>query len=158
MKRIAFIGQAPARPGSKHEVAGMYLRPWLYSIGWSEADITDYCRFYALMASFPGSDKGNHLKPSPQQILDHRPYLIEQFQDFQPELLVPVGAMAISELIPVANITLTTVIGNAYQVNPFDCLRESIPAIPLPHPSGRSTWVNQHQDLVKKALSLLASA
>lgn len=133
----------------------MYLRPWLHRIGLSEADVVEYCQFYALVAHFPGNNKAGHLKPPPQQILEHRPVLLQMLQTFQPEVIVPVGTMAISELLPGVTGKLSDIVGHSYRANPFNSLIEPIPAVPLPHPSGRSTWVNQHKDLVELALTEL---
>jgi uracil-DNA glycosylase len=155
MKRIVFIGQAPARPDSKHGVPGTYVRPWLYKIGISEDTITENFRFYALMSSFPGSDKAGHLRPTAAQILEHRPLLIKNICEFQPDVIVPVGSMAISEILLAASGNLSNIIGNTYMINPFMCLPQPIVAVPLPHPSGRSTWINQHANLLDQGLTLL---
>lgn len=155
MKRTVFIGQAPARPGSKHDVAGSYIRPWLYRIGLDEETIVKQFRFYALVGDFPGSGQHGHLRPTPEQILEHRPVLEQLVKDFQPDIIVPVGAMAISEVLPSAKGKLGDIIGNSYTINPFNSMGSDIVAIPLPHPSGRSTWLAANPDKVDQALSLL---
>ena len=154
-KRIVFIGQAPAKPGSKHDVAGTYVRPWLYHIGLDEQTIIQQCRFYALIGTFPGSSQQGHLRPTPQQVLEHRPILIALLQDFQPDILVPVGAMAIAEILPKTTGTLQDIIGTTYRADPFGCLGHEITIIPWPHPSGRSTWLSTRPDKVATALALL---
>jgi uracil-DNA glycosylase len=155
MKRIVCIGQAPARPGSKHGVAGTYVRPWLYQLGLDEAAITQYFRFYALIRSFPGSNSQGHLRPTPQQVAAHRPALVRLIQEFHPDIVVPVGAMAIAEVLPMVKGTLNDTIGHTYQADPFGSLGREIPVIPWPHPSGRSTWLAANPDKVAAALALL---
>jgi uracil-DNA glycosylase len=155
MKRVIVIGQAPARPGSKHGVSGTYVRPWLYRLGVDDTTITEWFRFYALVGDFPGSDRGGHLRPSPEQIRQHQPTLIAAIQKFQPAIIVPVGGMAIAEVLPDATGNLSGIIGRTHETNPFGCLAGPIPTIPLPHPSGRSTWLHQHNHLFNQALTAL---
>lgn len=154
-KRIVFIGQAPARPDSKHGVAGTYVRPWLYGLELDDQTITRQCRFYALIGSFPGSNKQGHLRPTPEQISEHRPVLIDLLKNFEPDILVPVGAMAIAEVLPEAIGGLGNIIGNVYKTDPFGSLGHEVTIIPWPHPSGRSTWLSTHPDEVAKAQALL---
>jgi uracil-DNA glycosylase len=155
MKRVIFIGQAPARPGSKHAVAGTYMRPWLYQLGIDEKTITEHFRFYALMGNFPGSDKHGHFHPSSKQILNHRPVLIQHIKNFQPDIIVPVGAMAIIELLPDLSGPLRDIISKLYHADPFKSLGKEFTIIPLPHPSGRSIWINTNPDKVAQALQAL---
>ena len=154
MKQIFFLGQAPARPSSKHEIPGTYLHKWLSGIGFADEYILNNCHFYALMAEFPGTTKNGHLTPTNTQIALHRPVLIKAIQSIQPDVIVPVGKMAISELLQ-KNVALNEVIGTKFQVNPFNTLGEDIPCIPLSHPSGRSAWNHTHKVQVQKALDLL---
>lgn len=155
MKRILFIGQAPARPLSKHEVAGTYLNAWLSSIGMTDADIRHYCHFHALIGAFPGADKTGHLVPTKDQIRAYRPTLEKTIKDVRPELIVPVGKLAIHEILGNKTAALTDIIGRQFSINPFDCLNDEIVCIPLPHPSGRSAWNYLHKDKVQEALRLL---
>ena len=158
MKRILFIGQAPARPGSRHSQPGTYLRPWLERIGLDAAAIDTHCRFYALTDTFPGAGRSGHLRPTPQQLAEHRPELIANIQAFAPQIIVPVGTMAIAEILPGTAKALRDLVGKPYAANPFGCLGKPITTIPLPHPSGRSTWLRQNQVLLDQALDLLASS
>ena len=144
MKKIFFIGQAPARPESKHEVAGTYLYSWLSSIGFTDDEIKKYCHFYALVGAFPGADEKGHLAPTKEQIARFRPTLVKTLQNVQPDLIVPVGKLAISEVLQ-RNISLSDVVGKQFSVNPFGCLQDEIVCIPLSHPSGRSAWNDSAQ-------------
>lgn len=155
MKKIFFLGQAPARPASSHEIPGTYLYPWLSSIGFTDTEIEKYCHFHALTDSFPGASKSGHLAPTNDQMERHRPALIKALQDLQPELIVPVGKMAISEILRRKDITLSDVVGRQFSVNPFGCLNDEIVCVPLSHPSGRSAWNYLHKDEVQEALQLL---
>lgn len=155
MKRIFFLGQAPAKPNSHHETPGTYLYAWLSSIGFTDDQIKEHCHFYALTDTFPGANKNGHLAPTKEQIEQYRPALIKTLQSTQPDLIAPVGKMAISEILGRGSIVLSDVVGRQFSVNPFKCLDEEIVCIPLSHPSGRSAWNYLHKDQVKEALHLL---
>lgn len=154
MKQILFIGQAPARPHSKHEVAGTYLNTWLSSL-FTDDEINTYCHFHALIDAFPGATKNGHLTPTNEQVQAYRPALKRIIQDIQPELIVPVGKMAIGELFGNKNLALSDVIGRQFSIDPFSSLGHEIVCIPLPHPSGRSAWNYLHKEQVNEALQLL---
>lgn len=154
MKRILFVGQAPARPSSKHEVAGTYLNTWLSSL-FTDDEIKKYCHFHALIDTFPGATKTGHLAPTNEQIKAYRPTLKRIIRDIQPELVVPVGKMAIRELFGDKNATLSDVVGRQFSLDPFGCLGYEIVCVPLPHPSGRSAWNYLHKEQVNEALQLL---
>lgn len=157
MKQIFFLGQAPAKPSSKHEVPGTYLYKWLHSIGFTDEEIIKNCHFYALMAEFPGATKNGHLAPTSAQIELHRPTLIGAIQTIQPEIIVPVGKLAISEVLQ-KKATLNELVGTSLQLNPFDALGKNTLCIPFSHPSGRSAWNHIHKPQVQQALHLLRSA
>jgi hypothetical protein len=55
------------------------------------------------------------------------------------------------------SINLDLVIGNKFEANPYNLLGKDITIIPLPHPSGASTWVYQKKNrlLLDQALNLL---
>lgn len=154
MKQCLFLGQAPARPSSKHEIPGAYLHAWLHSIGLSDQAIKKHCHFYALTDIFPGSSRYGHLAPTPEQVAAHRPALLWAITSLQPDVIVPVGKMAIAELLH-NNDPLERIIGSQYELDPLDALGYPIACIPLPHPSGRSVWSHTHPDHVATALELL---
>lgn len=155
MKQVIFIGQAPAKPSSRNAAAGNYLDPWLKMVGFTDSDISDHFKFLALTAKYPGDGAAGHLKPTAKEIKAYRPKLINEIQSHQPDVIVPVGSMAINALIPEAVDGLVGIIGNKYSVNPFDCLPSQVDVVPLPHPSGKSTWVNDNSDLLVQALAEL---
>lgn len=157
MKQIFFLGQAPARPSSRHEIPGTYLHKWLHEVGFTDDDIITNCHFYALTAEFPGATKNGHLIPTRTQIEAHRPFLIESLQTIGPDIIIPVGKMAISEILQRKNISLDELIGTSMQLNPFNALEKDILCIPFSHPSGRSAWNHTHKEQVQKALNLLQS-
>lgn len=159
MKKVFFLGQAPARPSSKHEVVGTYLHPWLTTrIGLCENDIKDYCYFYALVDIFPGSHDRGHMAPLPEQILAHRSVLKRALSHIQPNIIVPVGKMALVEVLGDKNIKLSDYVGTSLKLDPFDALGHTIISIPISHPSGRSTWNALNAEKITPALTLLRKA
>ena len=70
----------------------------------------------------------------------------------QPKLIIPVGKLAISQFIEVKK--LTDVIG---KIHPYKINNEQIDLIPLPHPSGASTWhiTEPGKTLLQDALKLI---
>ncbi len=155
MKKVFFLGQAPAKPSSKHAVPGTYLHSWLRQIGLNDSDIREHCSFYALVEAFPGSTKHGHLVPQSLQVLAHRPFLIKTLRHINPEIIVPVGKLAISELLEQKHIALDEIIGNKVSLNPLNALGHDIICIPFSHPSGRSTWNARHPEKVQAMLALL---
>jgi uracil-DNA glycosylase len=155
MKTILFIGQAPAKPTSKHEIPGTYLHTWLHSIGMNDSTILQSCHFYALVDAFPGSSKSGHKTPSPEQMKVYRPKLEAMITLLQPDIVVPVGKMAITEILQQKDAKLIDVVGEKYVINLLDTLKRPIPCVPFSHPSGRSVWNATHKEQVRKALNLL---
>lgn len=155
MKTILFIGQAPARPASKHEIPGTYLHTWLHAIGISDNDIKQHCHFYALTDAFPGSTKNGHLPPTAAQIALHKPTLLQALGKLKPDILVPVGKMAIGEVMNMHPTKLEETVGQQFQITPFGIGSKTILCIPLSHPSGRNAWNHMHKPLVQRSLQLL---
>lgn len=155
MKIILFIGQAPARPMSKHEVRGTYLHAWLHSIGATDDIIRSYCHFHALTDTFPGSNKSGHRPPTKEQIAAYRPGLEKIIASLRPDIIVPVGKLAIQEITAHRTTLLEDVVGHRLYINPFGILKQPIPCIPLSHPSGRSVWNQTHKKEIARALSRL---
>jgi uracil-DNA glycosylase len=103
----------------------------------------------AVCRCFPGKNpKGGDRVPSPVEIHNCSNWLQAEIDLLKPDLILPVGKLAISQLMPVKK--LNDVIGKLHPVTFHDHTTE---AIPLPHPSGASTW---HR--TESGLALLESA
>ncbi len=155
MKKVLFLGQAPAKPASKHDIPGTYLHKWLHSISFTDEMIRENCHFYALTDVFPGSSRSGHLPPTKEMVAAHRPALQKVITSIQPDIIVPVGKMAISELLDRKIVSLEETIGSSFKINPFNALDHTVSCIPFSHPSGRSAWNHTHKDHVTQALELL---
>jgi uracil-DNA glycosylase len=151
---ILLIGQAPGdKEGSFGKpfawTAGKTLFKWFERIGMDEESFRQRVYMAAVCRCFPGKNpKGGDRVPSPLEIDNCADWLQAEIDLLKPDLILPVGKLAISQLIPVKK--LSEVIGKLHPVNFHGHHTETIP---LPHPSGASTW---HR--TDPGLSLLESA
>ena len=156
--RVIQIGQAPG----KHEgrvgkpfgwTAGRTLFAWYASIGITEENFRNQVYMAAVCRCFPGKNpKGGDRVPAQAEIARCRKWLDREFRLLQPELMIPVGKLAIQQflefdrLIEVVGqkMTVETAVGKT------DC-------IPLPHSSGLSTWhrTEPGKSLLLRALNLI---
>lgn len=155
--RMMIIGQAPGitekeagRPFNAG--SGTRLFQWLSQAGIAE----DWFRHTQYMTSvtkcYPGrsaSGSGDRVPSRAEQQLC-RPYLDAERTLVCPELIVPVGRLAINLYYP-AKLPLAEIIGTQLQIN-----RGWV--VPLPHPSGASRWhqIEENRLLVEQAVELIA--
>ena len=156
---VMLVGQAPgAREGAAGKpfawTAGKTLFKWLEAIGLSEHLVRRRVYMAAVCRCFPGKKpKGGDRVPSQREIDNCQRWLNTEIELLQPTLLVPVGKLAIGRFLG-AN-RLVEVIGRAHRV----ALGErEVDLIPLPHPSGASTWhrTQPGKTLLQDALQLIA--
>jgi uracil-DNA glycosylase len=130
-------GQAPGVEEGKERLpwrgrAGRTLRRWL-DLDEDAFYKTFYCA--SVTRCYPGrapSGRGDRT-PTPR-----KQELCELWRDWElellrPKLIVPVGGLALRRLLGLSK--LTECIGTRYE-------RDGVPVIPLPHPSGASSWPN----------------
>ncbi len=156
--RILLIGQAPGdkegglgRPFAW--TAGKTLFKWFASIGLNEAEFRKKIYMAAVCRCFPGKNpKGGDRVPNNEEILNCSQWLQAEFSLLQPKLVIPVGKLAISQYIEVKK--MVDVIGQSFETTIFG---QSVHLIPLPHPSGASTWHRMEPGiaLLQQALSLI---
>jgi uracil-DNA glycosylase len=160
--RIFLLGQAPgpheARLGRPFAwTAGKTLFKWLaLATGADEATVRERVYFSAVARGFPGKAKGGGDRvPSPDEIAACRPFLAREVAILRPRLVVPVGRLAIGEVLGEAS-PLAEVVGTQRRVQFHGRWMD---AIPLPHPSGASTWfkLEPGRTLLERALALLAA-
>lgn len=154
------VGQAP---GDKEPVlgrpfawtAGKTLFKWFNgALGWSEDEVRDRFYFAAVCRCFPGKrPEGGDRVPAPDEIANCADWLEREFKLLKPELVLPVGKLAIAQFL--GERPLVETIGKkfaiVYRGQPVDC-------IPLPHPSGASPWhrMEPGKTLLTAALALVA--
>lgn len=159
--KVLLIGQAP---GIKEPIAG---RPFAWTagktmFGWFErACALDESTFRssvymaAVCRCFPGrTEAGGDRVPDAQEVATCSQWLRREFELLQPQLVIPVGKLAITQFIESAK--LTEIIGRKFRVtyhgHPCDL-------VPLPHPSGASPWhrIEPGKSLLNRALALIAT-
>ena len=151
---ILLIGQAPGdKEGGFGKpfawTAGKTMFKWFERIGLDEETFRQRVYMAAVCRCFPGKNpKGGDRVPSQAEIDNCAGWLQTEVDLLKPTLILPVGKLAISQLMPVKK--LNDVIGTLHPVT-FHGHRTE--AIPLPHPSGASTW---HR--TETGLALLESA
>jgi uracil-DNA glycosylase len=151
-QRAYMFGQAPG------VVEGEERRPWRGRAGrtlrrWLDLDEDEfYATFYCASVTrcYPGR--------APSGRGDRTPTLREQelcafwreweLEILQPTLIVPVGGLAARRLLGLKSVT--ECVGRRYE-------QHGAVAIPLPHPSGASGWLNSpaNRDLVAEAALLI---
>lgn len=146
---ILLIGQAPG----PHEAdrgkpfaytAGKTLFGWLNQISaLDEETLRERIYFAAVARCFPGKNKngGGDREPNPTEIKNCRKFLKAEVNVLKPKVIIAVGKLAISEVLGPAifkkSSKLNDVIGKEFFI---DYHGHSVYVIPLPHPSGISTW------------------
>jgi uracil-DNA glycosylase len=140
--RILLVGQAP---GVKEPVlgrpfawtAGRTLFRWLeQATGWDEDTARDRIYFAAVCRCFPGKNpKGGDRVPNDTEIAACASWLDAEFALLQPRLILPVGKLAIAQFLEFAS--LADVVGQTWSITRAGT---SADLLPLPHPSGASTW------------------
>src|SRR4051812_7269740 len=158
--KVILVGQAP---GDKEPVlgrpfawtAGKTLFKWFQgALGWTEDEVRNRIYFAAVCRCFPGKrPEGGDRVPAPEEISNCSAWLEREFALLQPELVLPVGKLAIAQFMPVA--PLNDVIGKKFSIVYRGW---SVDCIPLPHPSGASPWhrMEPGKTLLNKALALVA--
>lgn len=154
------IGQAPGKVEAAGGVAfagraGRTLFSWLARAGIDEPTARDSIYIAAITRCFPGahpSGRGDRV-PSRDEQERCADWLDAELQIIRPELLIPVGRLAIERFLPA--LPLVELIGTKRTVKHTG---GSSLAIPLPHPSGASSWIYQRENraLVDRAIALIA--
>jgi uracil-DNA glycosylase len=159
---VVLVGQAPGpREGGFGRpfawTAGKTLFKWFHSaLGVDEARVRERVYIAAVARCFPGKAKGGgDRKPDPTEIAACERYLAGEIAILKPRLLLPVGGLAITQALGEVN-KLADVVGQVHRrvVHGVEC-----DVVPLPHPSGASTWhrTEPGKTLLGEALALLAA-
>jgi uracil-DNA glycosylase len=157
--KAMLVGQAPGKveaAGGKPFAgrAGRTLFRWLERAGVDEDTARRRVYIAAITRCYPGpspSGRGDRV-PSTTEQEACAVWLDEELRIIRPRLLIPVGRLAITRFLP--NLPLDRLIGRAHEVTHVG--GRSV-AIPLPHPSGASSWIHQgdHPRLLERALDLI---
>lgn len=158
LKQGFIIGQAPPKTEAERPFGRTKLYKWFAEIGFDDAAMAQSFDYGALVDAFPGSGAKGHLQPKADDILAFRPQLIAQILKQKYRLIIPVGKMAIEHVLDRhGSVELRDVIGQRFECTIFGQDKLSAVVIPLPHPSGASTWSYQGDNaaLLQRALHLI---
>jgi uracil-DNA glycosylase len=157
---ILLVGQAPGDKEPKLQrpfawTAGKTLFKWLEgALGWTEEEARDRIYFAAVCRCFPGKRPiGGDRVPAPDEIARCSAWLEKEFALLKPALVLPVGKLAIAQFF--GERPLIDTIGQQWRAS---YRGHEADFIPLPHPSGASTWhrVEPGKTLLGKALARVA--
>lgn len=159
--RAMLVGQAPGKVEAEGGVpfsgrAGRTLFRWLAAAGIEEAKAREIIYISAVTRCYPGpqpSGRGDRV-PNRTEQASCADWLEAELQIVRPKVLIPVGRLAIERFLP--NIPLSELIGTKRTV--VHAGGRSV-VIPLPHPSGASSWIHQDENkvLLEKAIALIGS-
>lgn len=158
LSKVMLVGQAPGPKEGEFGkpfawTAGKTLFRWFASIGVDEELFRKRAYMAAVCRCFPGKTKhGGDRVPSKEEVANCSQWIKREFELLDPELVIPVGRLAIDQFIDYSK--LTDVIGKVHKVEVEGRKRDFIP---LPHPSGASTWFKKDpgKTLTEDALKLL---
>jgi uracil-DNA glycosylase len=158
--RVMLVGQAPG----PHEVEDR--RPFAYTagrrlFGWfderfgiSEAEFRQRVHMCAVIRCFPGKDPkgGGDRVPDASEIANCSAHLDREIRLLKPELIIAVGTLAAAQLIGIA--PLKDAVGKRHRA---ERAGRAFDVVVLPHPSGRSTWLNKRENaaMLKRSLRLI---
>src|SRR5437763_7459946 len=154
--KAMLVGQAPGQveaSGGKPFAgrAGKTLFKWLERAGIDEVTARRRIYIAAITRCYPGphpSGRGDRV-PSAAEQDACAVWLDAELRIIRPKLLIPVGRLAIERFLP--KLPLDQLIGREHRVTHVG---GASLAIPLPHPSGASSWIHQddHPRLLDRAL------
>ena len=160
VSKVLLVGQAPGDKEPKLGrpfawTAGRTLFRWFEeSCGLDEATFRSSIYMAAVCRCFPGKKpRGGDRVPTREEIVSCSGWLEAEFQILRPDLVIPVGRLAIEQFV--ACPSLSEVVGKQTRIT-FAAHETDL--IPLPHPSGASPWprIEPGKSLLTDALSLIA--
>ncbi len=159
--KVLLIGQAP---GGKEPVLG---RPFAWTAGktlfrWfenacgiTEPEFRSSIYMAAVCRCFPGRNPlGGDRVPDAQEVANCSRWLEAEIEILRPKLVLPVGKLAIAQFV--ACDKLAELIGRKL---PAQFAGHRFDLIPLPHPSGASTWhrMEPGKSLLEQAMRLIVT-
>lgn len=159
--QLMLVGQAPG-PHEADErrpfayTAGKRLFGWFRDrLGVEEADVRARVHIAAVIRCFPGKDAtGGDRVPSPEEIARCAEHLDRELSMLRPKLVLAVGTLASAALLGISQ--LKDAVGRKHRVERAGV---AFDVVVLPHPSGRSTWLNKPANaaLLESSLQLIAA-
>ncbi|WP_020561217.1 uracil-DNA glycosylase family protein [Thiofilum flexile] len=154
---ILMIGQAPGiREGDFQRpfawTAGKTLFKWFKECGITEEPFRERVYMAAVCRCFPGKNpKGGDRVPNQEEIMNCSHWLQAELEILKPELIILVGKLAIMQYLPIKRLEEAVGVIHRQVIQ-----GREVDLLPLPHPSGLSTWV--HSDMGKTLLQAALQA
>lgn len=156
--KVYLCGQAPGTYEGKFGkpfawTAGKTLFKWIQSLGVDEETFRSKAYIGAVCRCFPGKNpNGGDRVPSNDEVQKCLRWMKAEFELLKPGLVIPVGKLAIELFLPKQKLADT--VGSSFHMEIFGTTCD---VIPLPHPSGASTWFKMEPgiSLLAKALDLI---
>lgn len=140
MKSVLIIGQAPPLKDTNVPYERTRLWRWLKDAGVETDEVA--WQFDSVLLEFPGRSRGTDRPPSRDEIAIASDRLASAIASLRPRLVILVGLAA-----------ATAVLGRAHPIGSLDDavgqiwnITDMSPAVVLPHPSGRSTWIYSSEE------------
>ncbi len=160
VSRVYLVGQAPGpREGAFGRpfawTAGRTLFGWFASVGLDEEAFRSRVYMAAVCRCFPGKAPGGGDRvPTPVEITNCSTWMAAELAMLDPELILAVGKLAIGRFLPAG--PLEQQVGRLHRVLVAGRERD---LLPLPHPSGASTWFRTEPGRTRlaEALALLGA-
>lgn len=143
-RRWMIVGQAPAALGHERPAyagqAGIKLRGWLREAGFDGADpLEDNFYLTSVTKCFPGPGAGGSgdRMPSRAEVILCARHLVAEIEYVRPAAIVTLGKLAANVLIGPGSLTELVGTVRTARYAGHECV-----AVPFPHPSGVSRWLN----------------
>jgi uracil-DNA glycosylase len=160
--KVMLVGQAPG-PHEADErkpfayTAGKRLFSWFREyLGIEEEDFRRRVHIGAVIRCFPGRDPkaGGDRVPDAAEIANCAAHLDREIAMLKPKLIIAVGTLASMQLLGIAQ--LKDAVGVRHTVTRAG---HTCDVVVLPHPSGRSTWLNrpEHRALFERSMALISA-
>jgi uracil-DNA glycosylase len=158
--RVMLVGQAPGPHEAEHArpfayTAGKRMFGWFADIlGVSEEDFRKRVHISAVIRCFPGKDlkAGGDRVPDAEEIARCGAHLDRELALLAPTLVIAVGTLASAQLVGINQ--LKDAVGRLHRAKRAG---RRFDVVVLPHPSGRSTWLNKPENakLLRRSLELI---
>jgi len=158
--RVMLVGQAPGPHEAEYAkpfayTAGKRMFGWFAdSLGVSEEEFRERVHIAAVIRCFPGKDAkaGGDRVPDAEEIARCGEHLDREISLLAPKLVIAVGTLAATQLVGISQ--LKDAVGRLHRA---ERAGRKFDVVVLPHPSGRSTWLNKPENakLLRKSLELI---
>jgi uracil-DNA glycosylase len=158
--RVMLVGQAPGPHEEKHSrpfayTAGKRMFGWFAeSLGVDEETFRERVYIAAVIRCFPGRDAkaGGDRVPDAGEIARCGEHLDREIAILAPRLVIAVGTLAAVQLIGIGQ--LKESVGRLHRATRAG---RKFDVVVLPHPSGRSTWLNkpENAEMLQRSLGLI---